>query len=135
MAKQSITLGIAISLSGRYALLGRQALEGLECYVRDVNAAGGILLKSAGKKLPVSLVVEDDESDESKIRNLVEKLIRQNQIDLLIGPYGSGLTLAAGEMADAFQHVLWNHSGSSDLTFKCNPPSLVGTRTPACPYL
>ena len=101
MAKQSITLGIAISLSGRYALLGRQALEGLECYVRDVNAAGGILLKSEGKKLPVSLVVEDDESDESKIRNLVEKLIRQNQIDLLIGPYGSGLTLAAAEMADA----------------------------------
>ena len=135
MAKQSITLGIAISLSGRYALLGRQALEGLECYVRDVNAAGGILLKSAGKKLPVSLVVEDDESDESKIRNLVEKLIRQNQIDLLIGPYGSGLTLAAAEMADAFQYVLWNHSGSSDEIFECNLSSVVGILTPASLYL
>src|SRR2546425_2663320 len=135
MAKQSITLGIAISLSGRYALLGRQALEGLECYVRDVNAAGGILLKSEGKKLPVSLVVEDDESDESKIRNLVEKLIRQNQIDLLIGPYGSGLTLAAAEMADAFQYVLWNHSGSSDEIFECNLSSVVGILTPASLYL
>ncbi len=135
MAKQSITLGIAISLSGRYALLGRQALEGLECYVRDVNAAGGIPLKSEGKKLPVSLVVEDDESDESKIRNLVEKLIRQNQIDLLIGPYGSGLTLAAAEMADAFQYVLWNHSGSSDEIFECNLSSVVGILTPASLYL
>jgi branched-chain amino acid transport system substrate-binding protein len=135
MPKQSITLGIAISLSGRYALLGRQALEGLECYIRDVNAAGGIFLRSEGKKLPVSLVVEDDESDESKIRNLVEKLIRQEQIDLLIGPYGSGLTLAAAEMADAFQYVLWNHSGSSDEIFECNLSSVVGILTPASLYL
>jgi len=135
MSKQSITLGIAISLSGRYALLGRQALEGLECYVRDINAAGGIFLKSEGQKLPVSLVVEDDESDESKIRGLVEKLIRQDGIDLLIGPYGSGLTLAAAEMADAFQYVLWNHSGSSDEIFECNLSSVVGILTPASLYL
>jgi branched-chain amino acid transport system substrate-binding protein len=135
MSKQSITLGIAISLSGRYALLGRQALEGLECYVRDVNAAGGIFLRSAGEKLSVSLVVEDDESDESKIRGLIEKLIRQDGIDLLIGPYGSGLTLAAAEMADAFQYVLWNHSGSSDEIFECNLSSVVGILTPASLYL
>jgi branched-chain amino acid transport system substrate-binding protein len=135
MAKPSITLGIAISLSGRYALLGRQALEGLECYVRDVNTAGGIFLKSAGQRLPVSLAVEDDESDESKIRNLVEKLIRQDHSDLLIGPYGSGLTLAAAEMADAFQYVLWNHSGSSDEIFECNLSSVVGILTPASLYL
>lgn len=135
MTTQSITLGIAISLSGRYALLGRQVLEGLECYVRDVNSAGGIMLTSVGKKLPVSLVVEDDESDEGRVRSLVEKLIRQNQIDLLIGPYGSGLTLAAAEMADAFQYVLWNHSGSSDEIFECNLSSVVGILTPASLYL
>jgi branched-chain amino acid transport system substrate-binding protein len=135
MAKQSISIGMAISLSGRYALLGRQALDGLECYVRDVNAAGGVFLKSEGRTLPVSLVVEDDESDESKIRNLVEKLIRQNHIDLLVGPYGSGLTLAAAEMADAFQYVLWNHSGSSDEIFECNLSSVVGILTPASLYL
>ena len=75
MSKQSISLGIAVSLTGRYALLGRQVLEGLECYVRDVNAAGGILLKSEDKKLPVSLAIEDDASDETKIRGLVEKLV------------------------------------------------------------
>lgn len=135
MATQSITLGIAISLSGRYALLGRQVLEGLECYVRDVNAAGGITLTSAGKKLPVSLAIADDESDENKVRSLVERLIRQDHIDLLIGPYGSGLTLAAAEMADAFQYVLWNHSGSSDEIFECNLSSVVGLLTPASLYL
>jgi len=135
MARTHVTLGIAVSLSGRYALLGRQVLEGLECYVRDVNMAGGLLLQSEGRRLPVSLIVEDDESDESKIRGLVEKLIRHNHIDLLIGPYGSGLTLAAAEMADAFQYVLWNHSGSSDEIFECNLSSVVGLLTPASLYL
>lgn len=135
MSERVLRMGMAISLSGRYALLGRQALEGLECYVRDVNAAGGIVLKSAGGRLPVSLVVEDDESDESKIRGLIEKLIRQERVDLLIGPYGSGLTLAAAEMADAFGYVLWNHSGSSDEIFECNLSSVVGILTPASLYL
>ncbi len=135
MSQQALTLGIAVSLSGRYALLGRQVLEGLECYVRDVNAAGGIVLKREGKPLPVSLVVEDDNSDENKIRNLVEKLIRQDKVDLLIGPYGSGLTLAAAEIAETLQYVLWNHSGSSDEIFECNLSSVVGILTPASLYL
>ncbi|HXG20264.1 MAG TPA: amino acid ABC transporter substrate-binding protein [Methylomirabilota bacterium] len=135
MTKHSIILGIAISLSGRYALLGRQVLEGLECYVRDVNAAGGIRVNSASARLPVSLVVEDDESDENKVRTLVEKLIQQDHVDVLIGPYGSGLTLAAAEVADGLQYVLWNHSGSSDEIFECNLASVVGILSPASLYL
>lgn len=135
MTKQSITLGMAVSLSGRYALLGRQALEGLECYVRDVNAAGGVMLTSEGRKLPVSLVVEDDESNENKIRSLIEKLVQQDRVDVLIGPYGSGLTLAAAEVADRLGVVLWNHSGSSDEIFECNLSSVVGILSPASLYL
>lgn len=135
MSKQTITLGIAVSLSGRYELLGRQVLEGLKCYVRDVNAAGGMSLKSEGKKLLVSLVVEDDESDENKVRGLIEKLVQHDQVDLLIGPYGSGLTLAAAEVADRLQYVLWNHSGSSDEIFECNLSSVVGILSPASLYL
>ena len=135
MSKQIITFGIAVSLSGRYALLGRQALEGLECYVRDVNAAGGLMLKSAGKQLPVSLVVADDESNETKIRALVEQLIQQDHVDVLIGPYGSGLTLAAAEVADSLGWALWNHSGSSDEIFECNLSSVVGLLSPASLYL
>jgi branched-chain amino acid transport system substrate-binding protein len=135
MSQHTLTFGIAVSLSGPYALLGRQVLEGLECYVRDVNAAGGIMLQQEGKSLPVSLVVEDDNSDENKVRSLVEKLIRQDHVDVLIGPYGSGLTLAAAEVAETLQYTLWNHSGSSDEIFECNLSSVVGLLTPASLYL
>ena len=135
MTKQAINMGIAVSLSGRYSLLGRQVLEGLECYVRDVNAADGVRLARQGTSLPISLLIEDDESSEGKIRSCIEKLIDQDKVDVLIGPYGSGLTLAAAEVADARQTVLWNHSGSSDEIFECNLSWVVGMLTPASRYL
>ena len=59
MEHEVVKIGIAVSLSGRYALLGQQVLEGLECFVLDANARGGIAL--AERKLPVRLVVEDDQ--------------------------------------------------------------------------
>lgn len=135
MAKKSITFGMAVSLSGRHALQGRQCLEGLECYVRDVNAAGGIFLKEVGKRLPVELRPHDDESNEDRVRELAEKLIREDGVDLLLGPYGSNLTLAVAEIADAHQKVLWNHSGSADAIFACNLSWVVGILTPASLYL
>ena len=135
MTQDTITFGIAISLSGRYALLGRQVLEGLECYVRDVNADGGMLLRDENRKIPVSLIVEDDHSDEARVRGLVEKLISHAKVDLLLGPYGSGLTLAAAETAEAARYVLWNHSGSADEIFECNLSWVVGILSPASQYL
>ncbi len=135
MAKESITLGLAISLSGRYAPQGQQCLEGLECYARDVNATGGISLKETGKRLPVELRTYDDESNEDRVRELAEKLIREDGVDLLVGPSGSNLTLAVAEIADTHQKVLWNHSGSADAIFTSNLSWVVGILTPASFYL
>ncbi len=135
MTHNTITLGMAISLSGRYALQGRQCLEGLECYVRDANAAGGIFLKEAGRKLPLELKFFDDESSEERVREWTAKLVEEEQVDLLIGPYGSNLTLAAAEIANEHRRVLWNHSGSADAIFACNLSWVVGILTPASLYL
>ncbi len=135
MAKETITLGMAVSLSGRYALQGQQCLGGLECYARDVNAAGGILLKEIGKRLPVKLITYDDESNEDRVREQAQRLIQEDNVDLLVGPYGSNLTLAVAEIADVHQKVLWNHSGSADAIFSSNLSWVIGILTPASLYL
>ena len=57
MSARTIRIGIAVSLSGRYSEQGRQCLEGVRCYVRDVNAANGIFLHEAGCRVPVELSV------------------------------------------------------------------------------
>ena len=129
----SIKLGIAVSQSGRYALLGRQVLAGLRCFVDDVNARGGLRVGGHGR--PATLIAEDDESDEATLRERISKLIEHDNVDLLIGPYGSGLNLAAAEIAEQRHIVLWNHSGSADQIFEQGFQWQVGLISPASSYL
>ena len=58
----AIRIGIAVSLSGRYALLGQQVLAGHQCYVADVNATGGIRVTAKDGPRPVELLVRDDDT-------------------------------------------------------------------------
>ena len=132
---EAIRLGIAVSLSGRYAAFGRQALEGLRCFVRDCNRAGGVRDPRANRRVPLVVLAEDDCSGGRSARRSVEKLIGRDAIDLLIGPYGSGPTLAAAEVAERCRYVLWNHGGSSDEIFRRGYRWTVGISSPASQYL
>lgn len=109
----SIKLGIAVSLSGCYAPLGRQVLAGLECYVEYANDQGGISLAALAPRQLV-LEVRDDESDPNACARSIVELIDDAKCDLLLGPYGSGTSLAAATVATDRRFVLWNHSGASD---------------------
>ena len=106
----------------------------MQCYVDDANAGGGICLAAAGRWLPLVLHVEDDTSRLDAARAGVAKLIQEHHADLLIGPYGSGLTRAAAEIAEAREVVLWNHSGSADKIFACGLRWTVGIISPASQY-
>jgi branched-chain amino acid transport system substrate-binding protein len=114
LRKNIITIGMPISLSGRYALQGRQCRAGIECYVTDVNRAGGIFVRESGRRVPVELRIHDDRSDGSIARAATEELIREH-VDLLFGPYGSGITAEVARVAEQHHHVLWNHSGAGDI--------------------
>jgi len=135
MGTHSIRLAVAVSQSGRYAIFGRQALAGVRCFVRDRNAAGGLCEPGTGRRVPITLLVEDDRSDEKRVRHSVEKLVRRDRAHLLLGPYGSGLTLAAAETAERCEHVLWNHGGASDEVFERGYRWTVSIISPASRYL
>ena len=95
-----IKVGISISLSGRYEIQGRESFEGLLLWTEEVNKSGGIFFKPEGKRIPVELIHYDDRSSAEECSGLVERLIARNGIDVLIGPYSSGLTLAAAPVSE-----------------------------------
>ncbi len=134
-AAAPVRIGIAVAMSGRYALLGRQVLAGLECFIEDVNAAGGLRISDRDQPRMVELIIRDDESDAATCAQAVRELIEVQGIDLLLGPYGSGLTLAAAKVAESCGVVLWNHSGSADQIFDAGFRMLVGIISPASNYL
>ena len=130
-----LKVGMLASLTGQFSDQGRQALAGASAWVNDANARGGIQVASYGRKLPVELTHYDDRSTAHIARAWTEKLILDDQVDLLLGPYSSSLTLAAMPEAERLQRVLWNHGGASDQVYAQGSRWVVGILTPASGYL
>ncbi len=107
-AAEPIRVGVTASLTGAYAAPGSNLLEGLKMWAHDVNSRGALL----GRE--VEIVSYDDQSDPDTSARLYEKLISDDQVDLLIGPYASDVTLAASDVAE--RHGIPMVSGSASAT-------------------
>ena len=128
----SIKAGIAVSLTGQFRNQGRQALAGLQAWAEDVNQAGGLAV--AGRRLPVSVAHYDDASLTDGARQATRQLIIHDRVDLLFGPYSSGLARAAAVVAAEHGRTLWNQGGAAA---EIHQPGrrVVGILTPAGQYL
>jgi len=132
MNEQDIRVGLSASVSGRFALQGRQALEGCLLWQSYVNGQGGMAL--SGGKRQVRLIWYDDRSQTRYARNNVLRLLREDQVDVLLGPYSSSLTMAVAEIAEGGKKVLWNYGGSSDEISERGWKYLVSLSSPASDY-
>ena len=81
-----VVVGGTVSQTGRYVEPGGRQFNGVKLYVDELNARGGLL----GHK--VELKIYDDKSDKRTAIELYEKLITEDKVDLILGPYGSPLT-------------------------------------------
>jgi branched-chain amino acid transport system substrate-binding protein len=97
---------------------GEQALAGLQSWAADVNQSGGLRAGGPGSLRTVSVVHYDDASRPDQVRRLTRQLIREDRVDLLVGPYSSGLALAAAAVAEEYGKVLWNQGGASDRIYQ-----------------
>jgi branched-chain amino acid transport system substrate-binding protein len=132
--KIEVAVGLSISLTGKFRPLGQQALQGIRLWQSYINAQGGIAVGN-GEKRSVRLVWYDDHSQISFARKNVFQLLRADQIDILLGPYSSSLTMSVAEIAEEHKKVLWNYGGSSDDIFSHGWRRLVGIASPASDYL
>jgi branched-chain amino acid transport system substrate-binding protein len=131
---REISVGFSVSLSGRLQLQGQQALRGILLWNSYANAQGGISI-GTGEKRSVRLIWHDDRSQAGRARDNVLRLVHEDHVDILLGPYSSSLTLAVGEIAEQHKKVLWNYGGSSDEIFTRGWRYLVGIASPASDYL
>jgi branched-chain amino acid transport system substrate-binding protein len=102
-APTAIKIGWAISKTGPY--VGGASITTLPAYqvwVKDVNAAGGIMLKSLGKKLPVEVTEYDDRSNSDEMIKGIERLATQDKVDFILPPWGTAFNLAAGPILNRY---------------------------------
>jgi branched-chain amino acid transport system substrate-binding protein len=133
MTAERLRVGLPISQSGQFSLQGEQVLAGVTCWVQWVNERGGVTVAD-GQQLPVELIQYDDESHPPTAADLTRRLIQDDEVDILFGPYSSRLTLAAAPIADANEVVLWNHSGATDALYDKGFGWLVSVLSPASRY-
>lgn len=115
---EPIVVGSTLSLSGAFAATGAIHQLAGEQFVARLNENGGLLGR------PVEWMVLDDESDQAQVSTLYERLISQEQVDLIIGPYATPNILAAMGVAERHGFVLPQHTAvlAPLLTYECQFP-------------
>src|SRR5262245_31635506 len=106
----TITLGAAISMTGKYSTNGKNTLDGYQLAIKRINEQGGI--KVAGKSYKLAIKYYDDESTSARGAQLVERLISQDGIKFVLGPYSSGLTKAIAPVTEKYKIPMIEGNGA-----------------------
>ena len=130
-----LKIGIPVSLSGQFQIQGNQALAGLQAWAEDVNQAGGLHFSESDSPKPVAVIHYNDASRPEQVRLIAQRLILEDQVDLMMGPYSSMLAQAAASVTEQYRKVLWNQGGASDIIYQQGYRWVVGILTPASEYL
>jgi branched-chain amino acid transport system substrate-binding protein len=101
LAQQPIRVGVSLSLTGKqYSVQGGYGREGYLLCQKHVNAQGGVLGR------PIQFVIYDDASDEKTAAQLYEKLIAEDKVDAVLGPYGSAITDAVADVTEKHHKLM-----------------------------
>ncbi len=107
----TIILGAAVSLTGKYSTNGKNTQDGYELAVKRINEMGGV--KVGGKSYKLKVVYYDDESTPARAAQLAERLINQDGVKFMLGPYSSGLTKAIAPVTEKYKIPMVEGNGAS----------------------
>ena len=107
--------GSAISLTGKYATNGVHAQNGYEFAIKKIAENGGI--KIGDKCYNFRVTYYDDESKGDRGATLAERLINQDGVQYMLGPYSSGLTKAIAPVTEKYQIPMVEAEGASRSLF------------------
>lgn len=102
-AQDTLKIGAAVSLTGQFAREGQLLRDGYDLWKDAVNQQGGI--KVGGKTYKVDIVYYDDESKAQTSARLTEKLIAEDKVDILFGPYSSGIATATAAISERYKKI------------------------------
>ncbi len=129
----TILFGAPISLTGSTAKEGGLTRDGYELWKETTNANGGITV--AGKHYMVATKYYDDESNAQKSATLADKLINEDKIDFLMGPYGTAPTLQVSTIAEKNKMPMIEGNGAAESIFSQGYQYTFAVLSPAKNYM
>lgn len=92
--KKPLKVGAIFSVTGPASWLGDPEKKTVQMLVEEINKGGGV------NGFPLEVLIEDDETQEAKAVNAVEKLINKDQVLAVIGPSVTGCSLAIKQICE-----------------------------------
>ena len=129
----TIVLGATLSLTGKYSAGGRHTKNGYDLAVARINERGGV--KIGDKSYPLEIVYYDDESTPARGAQIAERLIKQDGVKYMLGPYSSGLTGAIAPVMEKYRVPMVQANGASLSLFNKGYKYLFGVLSTTQFYL
>ncbi len=123
-----ILIGATVSLEGKYRMPSHMVEMAYRLWEKEVNSNGGLLGR------PVKLILKNDRSSPEFTRKLYEELINKDQVDLVLAPYGSPLTMIASEVSEKHRKLMIACSASSEKLWQRGFQYLIGMYATADRY-
>ncbi len=99
-AQQPIRIGASIAITGRDAIQGGYVREGYLLCQKHIQEKGGALGR------PIEFLIRDDGSEPTTAVGLYEKLITEDKVDAVMGPYGSPITDAVADVTEKHRKLM-----------------------------
>ena len=111
----TIVFGSAVSFTGKYSTNGKHTKNGYDLAVKRINEMGGVKVGNKAYKLKIKYY--DDESTPARAGQLADRLIKQDGIKFILGPYGSGPTKGMAPITEKYGIPMVEGNGASRALF------------------
>ena len=132
-ATQVLKIGAAVALTGPVSKEGNLVKDGYEIWQKAVNDKGGLTVGATRYK--VEFVFYDDESKADTASRLTEKLITEDKVSFILGPYSSGITTATSTISERYKVLTIAPQANADGIYERGYKYIFSVLPPASNYL
>ena len=132
-AAQTIKIGAALALTGPVSKEGKLVKDGYDFWLAEVNKRGGITV--GGKRQPVQIVFYDDESNAQTSARLTEKLITEDKVQFLLGPFSSPITMQTSVIGEKYKILTIAAQANANAIYQRGFKYVVSVLPPATAYM
>ena len=99
-AQAPIRIGASSSITGTDAIQGGYVRDGYLLCQKQLNESGGVLGR------PMRFEIHDDASDGKAAVRIYEKMITEDNVDAVMGPYGSPITDVVADVTEKHRRLM-----------------------------
>jgi branched-chain amino acid transport system substrate-binding protein len=121
-APDKLRFGYAITQSGPLGPGSEStSISQYRLWQKRVNDAGGIMLKKFNKRVPVDFLGYDDQGKPDELLKLTERLVEQDKVDMILGPYATHMNLASAPIINKYEYPVIMTTATTTKTYTLGP--------------